>query len=188
MYEKGDVLGFSLKEEGERVNIVGNDITIWQSYFSVTPEQVENFEKGDVDLGVGFGYGVLLFAHKTGNAPWIDFTYSYHYSYWLYKTGQDIFIEPSLEFLKDDEPLLLKIYLMDTGTTTIMAKRVLELPPHIRKEIIKGFKAQKYGKVPFIQSLTEDAKVQAYKQVTEFIQQQPIESIVKNLKRHTFKA
>lgn len=188
MFEKGDVLTFSLKEEGVRFNIVGKELTIWNSHFSITPEEIEAFETSDIQLGVSFGYGVMLFLCKLGNRPWNDLAYSYHYAQWLYETGQDLFIEPTLEYLEDDEPLLLKIYLMDTGTTTVVGKRIVEIPKDMRAEIISGLKKQKYEKLPFVHSTSEGAKLEAYEVVKDFIQQQPIEDILNNIKVHIFKA
>lgn len=187
MYNKGNILDISLKSEGVRFNIVGKELTIWNSYFSITPEELENFEQNDIKIGFAFQCGVLLVLYKLGCNSWVDLTYSYHYAQWLHETGQDDFIEPSIGSLKDDEPLLLKVYLMDSDTKTIVGKRVHQLPSYLKSEMALWVEKQKHEKLPFINSTSKGAKIQAFQLFRDFIHQQPMEDLIKNTKIHTLK-
>lgn len=186
MFVINEVVESSDQREGIAVNIVGNEVTIWISCLNPEPEEIEDFNKSPFEIGVGFGLGALVFAYKIGKLDWQDLLYSYQYSKLQYRLGNDIFIEPSIEYLNRNEPLNLKIYLFDAGKKQVVGKRTFLLPETLKNEVIEGFKSQKYDRVPILCTISDSVKIQAFESVKEFLENQPIDSIVAGLKKHTF--
>lgn len=187
MFENKNMFGF-WKHQGEGIvaNIIGNEVVIFISYYSPEPEEIESFKKSPIHFGVGYGLGTLVFAYKIGNLDWQDLLYSYHYSQALHKQGQGLFIEPSIEHLKDNESLPLKIYLIDAETSNVIAERSFQLPEEIKAEVIMGLKEQKYSKIPILNTSAASSKLQAFEFSRDFLECQPVEAIVEGLKKYTF--
>lgn len=186
MFAINEVIDSSDQREGIAVNIVGNEVTIWISYLNPEPEEIENFNKSPFEIGVGFGLGTLVFAYKIGDLDWQDLLYSYQYSKLQHRLGNDIFVEPSIEYLTKDEPLNLKMYFFDAGKKQVIGKRTFLLPETLKNEIIEGFKIQKYNKVPILHTSSDSVKIQAFESIKEFLENQPVDSIVAGLKKHIF--
>ena len=186
MFENDSLFRFLEQQEGIMVGIIGNEIKVFISYYEHGPEEVEAFKKDPVQFGVGFGLGALVFAHKIGNCGWQDSVYSYHYAQFLHNQGQGLFIEPSIEDLKEGEALPVTRYLIDSETAEVVAKRSFHLPEELKNEVIMGLKEQKYSKIPILNTLDSSSKIQAFEFVRNFFECQPIEHIVEGIKKCTF--
>lgn len=186
MFEEKEVVGFLKHQEGIKVNIMGNEINIFISYSKPTIEEIRTFKDCPIQFGVSFGLGVLVFAYKIGELDWQDLLYSYHYSQWLHEIGEGIFVEPSIEYLKENEALPLNMYLVDSDTNEIIHKRSFNLPNKLKREVIRGLKEQKYSSIPILNTLSSSTKIQAFECSKDFLESQPVEAIVEGLEKYTF--
>lgn len=181
-----NMFGFLEQQEGVFAGIVGGELRVFISYYSPESEEIEAFKTGPIQFGVGYGLGALVFACKINGFDWQDSLYSYHYSKLLDKQGQWQFVEPSVEYLKCGESLPLNIYLVDAETTELIAERRFTLPEELKSEVIEGLKEQKYSKIPIINTSDSSSKIQQFEFTRDFLECQPVEAVVKGLKKHTF--
>lgn len=186
MFENKNMFGYLEQQEGVMTTIIGNEVNIFISYYNPEPEEVESFKKSPIQFGVGYGLGALVFAYKIGDLDWQDSLYSYHYSQWLHKQEQCLFVEPSIEQLNGGESIPLKMYLIDAETAELIAERSFQLPDELKNEVIMGLKEQKYSKIPILNTLHASTKIQAFEFTRDFLECQPVEAVVEGLKKYTF--
>ena len=187
MYQKNDYIQWDIFNEEERMNIVGDSIIVWFSYYNISEEEIYEFENEYVEFGVNGGMGVLTLGAKIGNSPWLIFNYNYHHAKHLGEIGDNIFIEPTVEELKISEALKVKIYLVDTGNKKVCSKRVFELPENMKEFIVTTLKHQKEGIIPIINSDFDGDKIALFHCITNFLDFQSTGSIVNNMLKVKFK-
>lgn len=186
MFNTNDEFPHALVREGIRANIVGNEINIWISYISPSQKELELFQHAPIEFGVISSFGVLIFAYRFGDNNWQDTCYSYEYSKILEEKGEDIFIEPTIEKLLEEEPIKLVLYFFDSENKRIIGRRILKLKGEMKTEIIKGLTEQKNSQDHLLSNLPKDSVCEAFQMVKDFFQGQPIEYIIEPLVKQVY--
>ena len=180
---EGDFLKLPFEfEEDERVSIMGKALVLWYSMKSISEEEIEKLRSASFEFGVVGGLGIMIFGCKIGKkSPWNLFEYQYQYSKYLSEIEHDMFFEPAIEELQDNEPLLLRVYIANAQTQQIVFKKIFRLSDEVKQEVISSFKRQKYLPIPIIKSNAQEDNVEYFEHIRLYLEKQNPKRIVNNL-------
>lgn len=187
VFNIGDEFPLALNKEGVRVCIRGNEVNMWIAYSSPSPQELDLFQNSPIEIGVlGSNCGILVFGYKIGNMKWQDLYYSINYAKFLADKDNDVYIEPTIETMGEDEPLNLILYFLNTDTCRIMGKRSFKLPKELKEQISFGLHIQKGEQDLLFNNLSRSSKVEVFLMLQDFAYSQPIEAVVEPLVKHKF--
>jgi hypothetical protein len=169
--------------EGANIHIYGNAVVGWVACINPNLPEIEEFEKGQIEIGVIHECGILFIGFKVNSGKWCVVSYNYYKDKFNCSNGNDLFKEPEIDISK---PLEFRLYIVNANTHQILAKRTFTLTLKMKEMIFNALIIQKDMFIPILHSFSDSDKLKFFNYVNDFFEEYDNNDIVKNMERKIY--